>query len=924
VSNIYKLIEHIVDNWQNNLSEALAPRIKQQFVDKFKQEADDFNITITDKQLNDYIDFFESRLKNNPKVTEKDLGKYSLQSLIKLVSSYKGSTTDEEEEEEIEITPDIVYNENGLIIYNGSNEQNCLNFGKGEKWCITRGSFASYRYDQNKKNPTFYLVKDTNLPSTDRKSFFVVVVGSDNTYKVSDRSNNDVGGRQTEWDRWEPWSFVEQNFPSIQGLQRIFKYIPISKSELNVQKYKNETLSIEEWLKSPFSFKEQYLVIRKGNQLFSDISNQKFVSKVLPKVPQIAEMIAKNYGYVDIDILLQEFDSFSPQNQKSIIANSSRFTKVEPKIVSSENYPWSAKKAAVKGGLLQIPNDERYYVTKDDKAIVKLKFEAGDIKMGIFTENESYPNVKLNERTGKVIADYPELDKIPFSTLVKLTTDNILPKEIVNQVLEKAKTDPNSAIIIKDTDEGQILLDSNAFKAYKIDNGTFSPIPFEDDSVQSILTSEEGNNSFQDGVVRLLSKFSNITDVPMSTILPILKSTPYDRRIVNSNNESLVLLVDENNEIRAYKTEDLLSNKISKYMWQSDGRFSAYSGQLSTEAWKAYFDYLRSQNLAYDTRELETIFSNTYYTGTKFAKANPPLSESNSYKIVEYEGTIYLLNKNNSRESKKISPNTGKLIKASINPRVAAQLLGTPLPAATPTTTGRRGRPAGATTQPAPTTQTAPTTQAGGGVTEIIAQAGLTAGFNALPTGVRIRISNGSITPTATDRGATRRNGALGGRGRVTSVITAGQSKFYIIRLASGTMIGSVAMQPDAQHFIVTAQSAFRIPNANALISQLQQRNLAEEMKAPIIHMHALAMPQELEELKHRLKSYSNRGMLKEESTQYNIEGFLYTNTEDRPQKDILSDIRALAGITIVSSKDINPDDSAFSNPNYGTVLKVN
>jgi len=63
--------------------------------------------------------------------------------------------------------------------------------------------------------------------------------------------------------------------------------------------------------------------------------------------------------------------------------------------------------------------------------------------------------------------------------------------------------------------------------------------------------------------------------------------------------------------------------------------------------------------------------------------------------------------------------------------------------------------------------------------------------------------------------------------------------------------------------------------------------------------------------------------VLKEESTQYNIEGYLYTNTEERPQKDILSDIRALAGITIVSSKDINPDDSAFSNPNYGTILKV-
>ena len=63
--------------------------------------------------------------------------------------------------------------------------------------------------------------------------------------------------------------------------------------------------------------------------------------------------------------------------------------------------------------------------------------------------------------------------------------------------------------------------------------------------------------------------------------------------------------------------------------------------------------------------------------------------------------------------------------------------------------------------------------------------------------------------------------------------------------------------------------------------------------------------------------------LLKEESTQYNIEGLLYTNTEERPQKDILSDIRALPGITIVSSKDINPEDTAFNNPNYGTILKI-
>jgi hypothetical protein len=65
--------------------------------------------------------------------------------------------------------------------------------------------------------------------------------------------------------------------------------------------------------------------------------------------------------------------------------------------------------------------------------------------------------------------------------------------------------------------------------------------------------------------------------------------------------------------------------------------------------------------------------------------------------------------------------------------------------------------------------------------------------------------------------------------------------------------------------------------------------------------------------------------IIKEESTQYNIEGLLLTNTEDRPQKDILSDIRSLPGITIVSSKDydLSGESSAFSNPNYYTIIKM-
>ena len=330
--SIDKFILHVVHNLfpLNEYSEGELKRL----MDQFKQEADDLNIQITDDQLKAYIKRFDA-LKNSPKVTEKDLRKYTLSKLIKLVTSSAGV---EEPKEEYDITPDVVYNENGLIIYNGSKEENCLNFGRGESWCITKTSFGNYRYDSDRKNPTFYLVRDTTLPDSDRKSFFVVVVGSDNTYKASDRSNNDVGGRATEWNRWEPFSFIEQNFPSVSGLKNVFKYIPLSNTEKINQQYKREAVTIREWVKLPFETKKQYLVVRKDRgDLFKDIENDTFVEKYLPKYPQIANFIATNAGIISNIILVKNLEKFSNQDVKSIIANMR--AKIELKYLADDDIP---------------------------------------------------------------------------------------------------------------------------------------------------------------------------------------------------------------------------------------------------------------------------------------------------------------------------------------------------------------------------------------------------------------------------------------------------------------------------------------------------------------------------------------------------------------------------------------------------------
>jgi hypothetical protein len=89
---IDKFILHVVHNLfpLNEYSEGELRRL----MDKFKEEADDLNISISEPQLKKYIERFDV-LKNSPKVQEKDLRKYTLSKLIKLVTSSAGAETPE-------------------------------------------------------------------------------------------------------------------------------------------------------------------------------------------------------------------------------------------------------------------------------------------------------------------------------------------------------------------------------------------------------------------------------------------------------------------------------------------------------------------------------------------------------------------------------------------------------------------------------------------------------------------------------------------------------------------------------------------------------------------------------------------------------------------------------------------------------------
>jgi len=83
----------------------------------------------------------------------------------------------------------------------------------------------------------------------------------------------------------------------------------------------------------------------------------------------------------------------------------------------------------------------------------------------------------------------------------------------------------------------------------------------------------------------------------------------------------------------------------------------------------AYFNYLRQVNLAFSdvglSNALHRISGDVNFKKSVLTNPNLPLQNDNIYRPAEYNGTVYLVNTRNSADSKKISDQSGKLVKAN-------------------------------------------------------------------------------------------------------------------------------------------------------------------------------------------------------------------------------------------------------------------
>ena len=877
---IDKFILHVVHNLfpLNEYSQGILDKIIQHYSEEAEDLYPDKNIS--NEQLKTWIENFERVKRDIIAKGGTDLirpGKggeleflVPLAKLIKIATSFKGAKGTEEKEDE---TPDMVYNDNGITIWNGAKQGNCITYGasqqlpNGSKWCITMpgGSYwGSYRYGESYKYPTFYLAKNNNLPDSDKLSFVALQVLIDGTYKFTNRYNSPGMEGPFTWEELNnkiPW------LRSIPDIKNILKYIPLSSQEKATQIYKNKSISVGEWLKLSPEQKTQYLIVRSNTAsgtFFSNISNEKFIISYLPDYPFVATFIAGTSGIVPIDDLISNIGYFKKSDQSSIIKQLRDKVKID---ILSDDIPFDAKKALVYGDHISIPRNQKLYVTKDKSAIVRLILD-DKIKITLYTEDDTIPKIKINKNTSKYLLYYPELDKIPFNTLMDLATEGVIDKSVLKQIIEKAKTDENSTITIKNIDGNEILIDSNSLTAYDIGSDKIEKLPFNDEKIQKVFTDEEGNNSLQQNAVNIITTSldtgNNIpASVDMEALKTLLKVTPYDKKTFEYNDTNQVVLTtdDENPSIIIIPTTKYV-NRTSVLGYENKA-FIRYRAMDSPSLWKSYFNYLRSKNETYSDSELISFIGSGNMPQTKrsFIKAKPPLSPTGRYGVGEYQDNYYIVNKENPRESMMLG-SRDKPKKAPLTPAQANTILGTPQAAqAAQPAAGRRGRPAGVPNAP----RAAQPAAAGGdiNVSDVMEETGLGTAFLRLPRPDyrRLAVTDARRENPNNSRGATRVNNRLGGAGSVGRIISVGESKIYIIRLANQQIMATINVQPGNRNYALFGNEQGNVMismnSPGELMQVLQQRNLAE-VRNYLVREYLANNPQHLDEVRNLIRQHVN------------------------------------------------------------------
>ena len=200
--------------------------------------------SLTDDQFNYYIDAFERNRENRIfpskdifsytyKINDENKKQYTFKYLENLIDRNLSRETMSKTEINTHDDEDIIYNQNGIVIWNADTRQKCIKYGQlGNNYCVARNDssnmFYSYRY-QNRL--TFYFVLDKTKKESDPFSFFSIAVHDQARMNDKSRDQYYVTDRNNRINQLKSWNFIINNNENIKDLQYLFKPNPLSKEE---------------------------------------------------------------------------------------------------------------------------------------------------------------------------------------------------------------------------------------------------------------------------------------------------------------------------------------------------------------------------------------------------------------------------------------------------------------------------------------------------------------------------------------------------------------------------------------------------------------------------------------------------------------------------------------------------------------------
>ena len=261
-----------------NILFEISDSLKKQFMDKVRKSG----YSLTDEQFKYYIDAFE-RNRENRIFPSKDIFSYTYQVddenrkqftfkyLENLIDQNFSRETMSKAEINTRDDKDIIYNQNGIVIWDADTKQKCIKYGKpGNNYCVARNDssnmFNSYRY-QNRL--TFYFVLDKTKRESDPFSFFSIAVTDGTNINDKTKEQYYVTDRDNEINKLKSWDFIISKNKNIENLQGLFKPKPLSKKEY--QRYERFKYRISDEEYKPLNYDDKLFYIQMGHFLTTDM-----------------------------------------------------------------------------------------------------------------------------------------------------------------------------------------------------------------------------------------------------------------------------------------------------------------------------------------------------------------------------------------------------------------------------------------------------------------------------------------------------------------------------------------------------------------------------------------------------------------------------------------------------------------------------